>query len=317
MKKILILLAVTVITCQAFTQEKKEGNQGEDQLLTSADTNENMRIIIGKDLFRVDDHDSAVTIRVGNRGFNILESFEGPKINFEKYDEPANHDWDQDESEKDRNRQARNFSGHWAGVEIGFNNYNHVTSMVLPDEISYMTLNTSRSNSFNINISQLSLGITRHIGIVTGIGLNWNNFRFERNNSITIGPDGDIAELVPDSPVALKKSKFSTLYLNVPALLEVQIPAGYSHHLNLAAGVIGGVKLNAWTKMVFEDGDKLRTNGDFNLNLLRGGATARIGYENFMIYGTYYLTPWFQEFKGPNGYNLEPFELGIAFTFND
>jgi len=85
----------------------------------------------------------------------------------------------------------------------------------------------------------------------------------------------------------------------------------------VAAGVIGGIKLNAWTKVVFEDGEKSRVNGDYNLNLLKGGVTARVGYRNFMIFGTYYLTPWFQEFKGPDGYNLEPFEIGLAFTFND
>jgi hypothetical protein len=58
-------------------------------------------------------------------------------------------------------------------------------------------------------------------------------------------------------------------------------------------------------------------NGDYNLNLLRGGVTGRVGYRNFMIYGTYYLTPWFQENKGPEGLNIEPFEIGLAFTFND
>jgi hypothetical protein len=100
-------------------------------------------------------------------------------------------------------------------------------------------------------------------------------------------------------------------------LLEIQLPAGFDNHLNIAAGFIGGLKLNAWTKLVYEDGEKSKINGDYNLNLLRGGVTARIGYQNFMLFGTYYLTPWFQELKGPSGYNLEPFEIGLAFTFND
>jgi hypothetical protein len=188
--------------------------------------------------------------------------------------------------------------------------------MTLPEEISYMTLNASNSNCFNLNFSQLNIGFSRHIGLVTGIGLNWNNYRFEGMNSITVDTDDNLGELVPDNTVPVKKSKFNTLYLNVPLMFEVQIPAGYNR-LNIAAGVIGGVKLNAWTKLVYEDGEKVRANGDYNLNLLRGGVTARIGYENFMIYGSYYLTPWFQDLKGPNGYNLEPFEIGVAFTFNN
>jgi hypothetical protein len=202
-------------------------------------------------------------------------------------------------------------------LEAGFNNYIHVASMTLPEEISYMTLNASKSNCFNLNFSQVNIGFSKYIGLVTGIGLNWSNYRFENFNSITVGTDGIVGELIPDNSVLVKKSKFSMLYLNVPLMFEVQIPAGYSNRLNIAAGVIGGLKLNAWTKLVYEDGEKVRTNGDYNLNLLRGGVTARIGYENFMIYGTYYLTPWFQDLKGPNGYNLEPFEIGVAFTFND
>ncbi len=322
MKKTGILLLVTAILCQSFIQEKTEGKKEEKLKNEAAEMNDNTIIIIGEDLMIIEDSDSAVVIRIGNRGLSILESpEEGSKLRFEKYEKPEKseeyeyNDWNQDESEKRWSYGARRFRGHWSGFEFGMNNYTYARSMDLPEDISYMSLITSKSNCFNFNISQLNMGITRHIGLVTGIGLNWNIYRFEGNNSITIGTDRTISALIPGE--ILKKSKFSTLYLNVPALLEVQLPAGYSHRLNIAAGVIGGIKLDARTKMVFEDKDKLKSNGDFNLNLLRGSVTARVGYQNFMLYGTYYLTPWFRETKGPNGYNLEPFEIGLAFTFND
>jgi hypothetical protein len=265
---------------------------------------------------------------MGSRGLNIQDSPDGKKVDIEKYDtevrdlEEADKDkdndrnWNQDREEQDRYRGGRNFRGHWAGLEAGFNNYLHVASMTLPEEIAYMSLDASKSNCFNLNFSQVNIGFSRHFGIVTGLGVTFNNYRFENQNSIVEGQDGTISGLIPID-VSVKKSKFSTLYLNVPIMLEAQIPAGYSHRLNVAAGVIGGLKLNAWTKIVLENGEKNRVNGDYNLNLLRGGVTARIGYGNFMIYGSYYLTPWFQDLKGPNGYNLEPFEIGLAFTFND
>jgi hypothetical protein len=300
MKKNCILVLAAALTCQAFTLQSRE----------------------------ITVNDSLVIIKIGDRGLNIQDSPDGKKVDIEEYDtelrdlEDSNknknkdrdRDWDQEEQE--RYRGARNFRGHWAGLEFGFNNYLHVASIDLPEEISYMSLNTSNSNCFNLNFSQVNIGFGRHAGLVTGIGVNWNNYRFEGINSITVGTDGLITALIPDETVPVKKSKFNTLYLNFPLMFEVQIPAGYNR-LNLAAGVIGGVKLNAWTKLVYEDGEKVKTNGEYNLNLLRGGVTARIGYENFMIYGSYYLTPWFRDLKGPNGYNLEPFEIGLAFTFND
>jgi hypothetical protein len=300
----------------------------EKKQTSELDTSENVTIIIGNDFFRFDGNDSLVLIRMGSRGLNIQDSPDGKKVDIEKYDtevrdlEEADKDkdndrnWNQDREEQDRYRGGRNFRGHWAGLEAGFNNYLHVASMTLPEEIAYMSLDASKSNCFNLNFSQVNIGFSRHFGIVTGLGVTFNNYRFENQNSIVEGQDGTISGLIPID-VSVKKSKFSTLYLNVPIMLEAQIPAGYSHRLNVAAGVIGGLKLNAWTKIVLENGEKNRVNGDYNLNLLRGGVTARIGYGNFMIYGSYYLTPWFQDLKGPNGYNLEPFEIGLAFTFND
>ena len=319
MKRISLLLIAAGVFCQAFASQPnvtayKEGNQ------PVADSIEKTTLTAGKNSEQAKDQDSSLSIRVGNRGLTILETLEGSKkIDFNKYESSPDSDQDQDKDYEDEKRYSggRSFRGHWSGLEIGFNNYNYAQSMVLPQDISYMSLDEGKSINFNFNFSQLSIGFSNHIGLLTGFGLNWNNYRFTDGNSIMVGPEGIITEYLPDNSVPVKKSKFSTLYLNVPALLEFQIPAGYNGHLNVAAGFIGGLKLGAWTKMVFEDGEKSKVKGDYNLNLMRGGVTARIGYQNFMIYGTYYLTPWFHELKGPGGYNLEPFEIGLALTFND
>jgi hypothetical protein len=339
MKKNAILILTAAFISQAFTLQSREITVIEKKQVIASDSVDNMTIIIGNDFFRFDGNDSLVLIKVGDRGLSIQDSPAGKKVDIEKYntelreleeaerdrnreidnssDNNRERDWKQEDLEEEHYRGGRHFRGHWAGMEAGFNNYLYAESITLPDQISFMSLNASNSNCFNLNFSQVNIGFSRHTGFVTGIGLNWNNYRFEGLNSITVGNDGVVNESIPDGSVPVKKSKFNTLYLNFPLMFEVQIPAGYSGRLNIAAGVIGGIKLNAWTKLVYEDGEKVRTNGDYNLNLLRGGVTARIGYENFMLYGTYYLTPWFQDLKGPNGYNLEPFEIGLAFTFND
>jgi hypothetical protein len=337
MKKSMILICAAALACQSFTLQSREITVIEKKN-TVADTSETVTIIIGNELFRLDGNDSLVLIRVGDRGLNIQDSPDGKKVDIENYADElreleeaggkrnrySENDRDsypdrnryQDREDEERSWGGRNFRGHWAGFEAGFNNYLHAESMTLPEQISYMELNTNRSNCFNLNFSQVNIGFSRYTGLVTGLGVNWNIYRFEGMNSIAVGNDDIITALIPVETVPLKKSKFNTLYLNIPLMFEVQIPAGYSR-LNLAAGVIGGLRLNSWTKLVYEDGEKTRTNGEYNLNLLRGGVTARVGYENFMIYGTYYLTSWFQDLKGPNGFNLEPFEIGLAFTFND
>lgn len=327
MKKFGFIILLTAIIINGFCLDVSARIQSTEKRDTSVNQ-ENTSVTIGRDVVSVEKDDSSVNLRVGNRGLRILESLEGRKVNFKKYENNDEEDTERaggnfnrrdhsswDENEDDRPVKRNRFRGHWAGIELGLNNYATSTnSMVLPDDIDYMTLHSGKSTNFNINFTQLSIGLSRHIGFVTGLGLNWNNYRFDGNNNIIKGANGVIAELDPGAN--LKKSKLATLYLTLPVMFEMQLPV-HNNNLTIAAGPIGAIKLSSHTKMVFENDEKVKSNGDFSLNLLRCGATARVGYGNFMVYGTYYKTPLFQTGKGPAGVNLYPFEIGIALTFQD
>ena len=213
-----------------------------------------------------------------------------------------------------RHRRAGHFQGHWSGMEFGLANYMvRDLDFTLPDDIYYMDLHSAKSHNFNINFVQQSIGFCRHFGIVTGLGINWIDYRFDGNNNITKGTSGVIEILDPTE--SLKKSKFQTTFLTLPILFEGQIPTE-NHHMNIAAGVIGAVKIYSGTKMTLSSGDKIKTNDDLSMNVLRLGATARLGFGNFQIFSTYYFTPLFKTGKGPGGYDLYPVEIGMAFTFN-
>ena len=144
------------------------------------------RVFKDKDQKETDKRDSGSDQRSDDRRLSILEALEGPSIGFSDNSNYSGHNrWDQDDREEERARRSSRFRGHWSGLELGFNNW--VTSdksQALPSDIDYMTLNSGKSSNFNLNFTQLSIGITRHIGFVTGLGLNWNNYRFEGNNNI-------------------------------------------------------------------------------------------------------------------------------------
>jgi hypothetical protein len=326
MKRTGIIILLTAFLLQGFSQGVASTGKESSQGKAVTDTNDMTRVIVGKDLIVVEDDEDATKIKVGNRGVTILESLEEgqSRINFDKFEtpdrEPVEESYgefeyyrDQDDDKEYRQAHRRSqFKGHWSGFEIGLNNYmTSDNSFSLPDEIDYMTLHSSKSMNFNLNFSQMSIGFTRHFGLVTGLGIRWNNYRFDGNNNIQKG-DGGVIEILDPGDV-LKKSKLSTTYLSLPLMLEMQIPADY-HRLNIAVGAIGAVKLCSESKMIYENGDKVTSDSDFSLNMLRYGATARIGFENFQIYGTYFMSPLFKEGKSPAGIDLHPFEVGIAFT---
>jgi len=312
MKKTGLIILLTAITMNVFWLNASAEGQNEGKE-TSGNKQDTAKVSKDKEQKDTERRDQDFEQRSGDRRLSILESLEGPSIGFTRYSRYET--WDQDDREEERARRRSRFRGHWSGLELGFNNWvTSEKSQALPSDIDYMTLNSGKSSNFNLNFTQLSLGITRHIGFVTGLGLNWNNYRFEGNNNIIEGPQGVIEQLDPGT--MLEKSKLATLYLTAPFLLELQLPVDHNH-LSIAAGPIGAVKLSSHTKMVFEDGHTVKSWRDFSLNMLRYGMTARVGYGNFQVYGTYYATPLFKTGKGPGGYDLHPFEIGVALTFNN
>lgn len=333
MKKIGITILLTAIFLSGYCQEVTAKIQNSEKSDTLFNKEYNAGETIDRDMKSVEKHDTTLNAKSGNGRLSILESLEEPVFNYknsvnntdnEKKDYKNDHArrkvyWSGinsgDNNEDNHHRKSNRFRGHWTGIELGYNNYLSADkSFSMPADIDYMTLHSGKSSCFNINFTQLSMGLTRHIGFVTGLGLNWNNYRFDGNNNIQKGTDGIIEELDPG--LNLEKSKLATLFLTLPFMLELQIPVN-SNRLHLAAGPIGALKLGSHSKMVFENGHTVKSYGDFSLNMLRYGGTARIGYGNFQLYGTYYVTPLFQTGKGPAGNDLYPFEIGVAFTFND
>jgi len=317
MKRIGILLLVMTILINAFGQEASSKEKQLEKLEANIpDSNEITKVEIGEKVV-VQENNDGVKIRIGDNGITILESVEnGSKIRFEKYDRDDDdlNGNDQDDNAEIQRRHRKRFKGHWTGAEFGLTNYMvKGFDFTLPDDIYYMDLHSAKSHTFNINFVQQSIGFSRHFGIVTGLGLNWIDYRFNGDNNIQKGANGVIEILDPEQ--SLKKSKFQTTFLTLPILFEGQIPAD-NHHLNIAAGVIGAVKLYSGTKMTLNAGDKIKTNDDLSMNVVRIGATARIGFGNFQIFSTYYFTPLFKTGKGPGGFDLYPVEIGIALTFN-
>ena len=303
-------LAYPAITQDDSTRMAASTRPGSEKVVTDT------KITLGEDLVSIEGSPESKVLRIGNRGIEILEMLEGQRVSIKRFDEESDEvvtSRSFNLKQDSKKNPARHFRGNWAGIEVGLNNY--LTSdhgMVLPDDDYYLTLNSGRSMNFNINFAQVNIGITRRIGLVSGLSFNMNNYFFEGNNSVVKATNGVIGPLYPAEGLVYEKSKLATRFLSVPLLLELQLPAGYNH-VRIAAGPVGGVKIGSNTKTVYywEGKQKVKDHSDFSLNMLRYGFTARAGYKNINLYGTYYMTPLFREGKGPV---LHPFEVGVSFS---
>jgi len=319
MKKITLLIAIIftlVNTSWSSGQDTTEIKLNKNQVLKVTEDENETNLTLGGNRLEIVAGDENVKIRLGKHGLEIIETSEGTKVDWKEYDDIEFYDEDEDPADQ-RRRDRRRFKPHWSGFEFGLNNYlTSDYSLSLPSDLMFMDLHTGKSFNVNINFAQLGIGFSRHFGIVTGLGIEFNDYKFEGNNNITKDEDGVVIPLYPEDGIELDKTKLSTTYLTMPLLLEAQIPVNNRRTVNIAAGMIGGVKIGSHTKIVYYDGGKQKNKekNDFSLSVLRYGPTLRLGYESFQIYATYYMNGLFIEDKGPE---LYPVQLGIAFTFGD
>jgi len=219
---------------------------------------------------------------------------------------------DSEKSNEKVYKWKKSYKGNrWSGLEWGFNNFldrNHSFSM--DDSISYMDLNTNRSWNININLTEIGFPLSSHLSILTGIGLEYNNYFFDGKNNIY--EDNGYIKNMDLTGYNLAKSKLTTLFIRTPLLIEYNFIKEKKSPF-VQAGVVLGLKLDSHTKYVYTlngDRKKVKDHDDFNINWLRYGIIAKTGYNNIALYITYYPTRFFEKNKGPE---LYPINIGLSF----
>jgi hypothetical protein len=265
-------------------------------------------------------------------GDNVTINVAGRKISV---DEDGNVDIKKRGKEK-----KRKFNGHWAGIELGFN------GLLTPDftfnppkEHPYLDMRMEKSINLNLNFYEqnIPLNKSRNIGLVSGFGFSWNNYRF--GNNVYITPDSSRLKGYYLEGVSVRKSKLTNLYLTVPLLFEIQSKGTKSSaKLHFAAGVIGGWRIRTHSKIYYNEPNtefRLRdaqTNAllpgtfitpnsrnrtivkkfdSFHMAPLKLDATVRAGWGIVNVYANYSVTSLFIAEKGPE---LYPFSIGLVLT---
>lgn len=206
------------------------------------------------------------------------------------------------------------FRGHWSGFNFGFVNFAN-TNYARYNDNEFMDLEWKNSFVMQFNVFQYSMRLNRlnNMGLVTGLGLEYQRLRFRQKNSIVRGENGIILPLTLDH---VKKSSLKNLYLTLPLIFEWQFPSKKYQRAYIATGFIGGLRLHTKTKTVYknENGDsrRLKSAGDFSMNPVKVDAIVRVGYSKLALWGTYTLNRMLKVDKGPE---LHPYAIGLGINF--
>ena len=189
------------------------------------------------------------------------------------------------------------FDGNWNGFEAGLNMLMGPGSTAnFEGGYSFLELRPLKSWAFNFNIADVGIAFDRrHIaGIYTGIGLGWNNYSFNTPVKLIKGENGLGYE--PLDAETWKKSKLGVLYVQAPLMIEVRP----TRRLFIAAGVTGGLRVDAWTKVKYQNGDKVKVHGDYYVNPFKLDASLRIGKnDGWGFFANFDLLPTFDEAHAP------------------
>lgn len=209
----------------------------------------------------------------------------------------------------------KEFKGHWAGVEFGVNGFLSPDYSLYPDEEDgFLENDLLRSNVLNLNILQYSKKLQQNrntIGLVTGLGLSLQSFRLNNNTTLVLDENRKVfpEKLVFESN---QKSKLSSVYLQVPILIEFQIPVGNeANRIYISGGITGSKRLDTHTKVKYrKDGkrEKLKSPGDYSISDYSVAGTFRLGYRFVNLFASFDLVPMFEDRRGPV---LYPFSFGI------
>lgn len=281
-------------------------------------------------LVMVDEGNDTVSVNLGALKVGVNERRGTTEVQMGKHrlvvDEDGNVKWR-------RNSRNNRFDGHWGGFDLSFNGYlTKDMDMNFTKGDSYLDLDMPKSVGVHLNIYEqnVQLNPAGTLGLITGLGIEWHNYRFE----------GDV-RLVSDSSelkgyfykgVTLDKSKLTVSYLTLPVLFEYQNQADRKlSQFHVSAGLLLGVRIGSHTKLIYNQTDTpydlidpatgavvtsnkspleetYKQFESFHLNPFKADAMVRIGWGYLNLFGTYGITTLFRDGRGPE---LYPFSVGI------
>ena len=200
---------------------------------------------------------------------------------------------------------------YWSGLDLGLNGFvTPKNSLGMEERYNGFELDYAKSLVVNLNFLEKKLSFDkRHSGIYTGLGIEWNTYAFRNNSALFATTDTTFT--IEDTTFNYTKNKLHATYLTVPLMLEFNSSTKYNKNFHFAAGVVGALKLGSNWKRRFEDEGKemrLKTRDDYNLNVFKYSAMARVGYGDVTFFASYSLNSLFETNRGPEVY---PFTLGI------
>ena len=202
----------------------------------------------------------------------------------------------------------------WSGLGVNANGFlNASNKFATNTELGFLTLDPAKSIGIQLNLAEKRFPIINdYLGVVTGLGIQWNRYALKGNYDLGVVNDTLIGI---NTGVNYTKNVLTSSYLQAPLLLQISTNKNPDKAWNISAGVVGGIRIDARQEQKWEaDGkkNKDKTKDDFQFNPFQASLMATVGYGDWSLYMTYGLTDVFNEGSAPK---VRGVNAGILLSF--
>jgi hypothetical protein len=235
------------------------------------------------------------------------------RVIIENDEDFAKENWDVD-NDCDDCETTGDGNAIWAGFGVNANGFmNANKQLATASELGFLALDPAKSIGFQLNFAEKRFPIINdYLGVVTGLGLNWNRYSIKGDYDFNVVNDTLVANV---TGVNYAKNVLSSTYLQAPLLLQISTSKNPNQAWNISAGVVGGIRVDARQMQKWEaDGkkNKDKTKDDFQFNPFQASLMATVGYGDWSLYMTYGLSDIFNEGSAPK---VRGVNAGILLSF--
>ena len=217
------------------------------------------------------------------------------------------------EDKTDTTKYPRSFGGiTFSRVDWGFSRLLDAGSFNLSDDNSF--LDYKKASNFGFDIAQYGIRFNDKFKTYLSAGFEWNYLRLKEN--VLLSEDGSPIDytIVDKNLVDYRKNIFTTTYLRIPLTFEWRSAQNQKgDRVKVAFGAMTGILLKGTQRLKSKEDGKQKFKDNYSLATFQYGPFLRIGYDNFGIFGKYYVNDMFE--KSPNQEGLKNLTFGLTLGF--
>lgn len=210
-------------------------------------------------------------------------------------------------------KYPRAFGGiTFSRIDWGFSRIMDNGNFTLSEDNSFLSY--SKASNFGFDLLQFGFRFNDNFKSYLSAGLEWNYLRLKQN--ILLKEDSPYLDytVIHKADIDYKKNILTSTYLRLPLSFEWRSDKNQrGHRVKVAFGAMTGILLKGSQRLKSDAQGKQRFKDNFNLASFQYGPFVRIGYNNFGIFGKYYVNDMFE--NSPNQKNINNLTFGLTLGF--